>query len=119
VLLRAVWEDLELIAVAAPHLWLRPRLRPEHFYAGEACSDVSRPLRSGVTTVCEAQFFESDLDMRPSRRFGRSRIRCVRGVFARTIMDRGEIRTGLHEGKPEQAFSTDRELLINTKIDTV
>ena len=61
VLLRALWEDLELMP------WLRRIygcarvLRPEHFYAGSLLGCVEG-LRSGVTTLCEHNFLNPNPD---------------------------------------------------------
>ena len=109
VLLRAVWEDLELMP------WLRRIygcarvLRPEHFYAGSLLGCVEA-LRGGVTTVCEHNFLNPNLDcafetIRAIENSG------VRGVFARTIMDRGEIVPDCTKEKPEQAFRQIENLL--------
>jgi 5-methylthioadenosine/S-adenosylhomocysteine deaminase len=89
VLLRAVWEDLPLMP------WLRRIygcarvLRPEHFCAGSLLGCVEA-IRSGVTTVCEHNF------LNPSPECAYETIRAIqdsdlRAVFARTIMDTGEI----------------------------
>ena len=108
VLLRAVWEDLELMP------WLRRIygcarvLRPEHFYAGSLLG-CAESIRSGVTTVCEHNF------LNPSPECGFETIRAIResglrAVFARTIMDSGEIVPACTREKPEQAFQ---------RIDTI
>jgi 5-methylthioadenosine/S-adenosylhomocysteine deaminase len=102
VLLRAVWEDLELMP------WLRRIygcarvLRPEHFYAGSLLGCVEA-LRSGVTTICEHNFLNpsSDCAFETIRAIENSGLR---GVFARTIMDRGEIVPDCTKEKPEAAF---------------
>ncbi|HYT57921.1 MAG TPA: amidohydrolase family protein, partial [Verrucomicrobiae bacterium] len=102
VLLRAVWEDLELMP------WLRRIygcarvLRPEHFYAGSLLGCVEA-IRSGVTTVCEHNF------LNPSAECALETIRAIRdsrlrAVFARTIMDAGEIVPACTKEKPEEAF---------------
>jgi 5-methylthioadenosine/S-adenosylhomocysteine deaminase len=102
VLLRAVWEDLELMP------WLRRIygcarvLRPEHFYAGSLLGCVEA-LRSGVTTICEHNFLNPSPDcafetIRAIENSG------VRGVFARTIMDTGEIVPDCTKETPEAAF---------------
>jgi 5-methylthioadenosine/S-adenosylhomocysteine deaminase len=102
VLLRAVWEDLQLMP------WLRRIygcarvLRPEHFYAGSLLGCVEA-IRSGVTTVCEHNF------LNPSPECALETIRAirdsgVRAVFARTIMDAGEIVPDCTKEKPEEAF---------------
>src|SRR3990167_4997421 len=102
VLLRAVWEDLELMP------WLRRIygcarvLRPEHCYAGSllGCAEA---IRSGVTTVCEHNF------LNPSPDCAFETIRAIqdsglRAVFARTIMDTGEIVPDCVKEKPDAAF---------------
>jgi 5-methylthioadenosine/S-adenosylhomocysteine deaminase len=102
VLLRAVWENLELMP------WLRRVygcarvLRPEHFYAGSLLACVEA-IRSGVTTVCEHNF------LNPTSECAFETIRAIqasglRAVFARTIMDTGEIVPDDTKEKPEEAF---------------
>jgi len=109
VLLRAVWEDLELMP------WLRRIygcarvLRPEHFYAGSLLGCIEA-IRSGVTTVCEHNFlnphpecaFETIRALRDSG---------LRAVFARTIMDTGEIVPDCTKETPEIAFRCIEELV--------
>jgi 5-methylthioadenosine/S-adenosylhomocysteine deaminase len=102
VLLRAVWEDLELMP------WLRHIygcarvLRPEHFYAGSLLGCVES-IRSGVTTVCEHNF------LNPSPECAFETIRAIqdsglRSVFARTVMDTGEIVPDCTKEEADQAF---------------
>src|ERR1700741_3544319 len=55
VLLRAVWEDLELMSWLKRIYGCARVLRPEHFYAGSLLGCVES-IRSGVTTVCEHNF---------------------------------------------------------------
>ena len=109
VLLRAVWEDLELMP------WLRriygcaQVLRPEHFYAGSLLGCVEA-IRSGVTTVCEHNFLNPHPDcaletIRALRDSG------LRAVFARTIMDTGEIVPGCTKETPEVAFRRIEDVL--------
>jgi 5-methylthioadenosine/S-adenosylhomocysteine deaminase len=109
VLLRSVWEDLELIP------WLRRIygcarvLRPEHFYAGSLLGCVEA-IRSGVTTVCEHNF------LNPSPECAFETVRAIqnsglRGVFARTIMDTGELVPDCVKEKPERAFRHIESLL--------
>ena len=109
VLLRAVWEDLELMP------WLRRVygcarvLRPEHFYAGSLLGCIEA-VRSGVTTICEHNF------LNPSADCAFETIRAIensglRGVFARTIMDAGEIVPDCTKEKPQQAFRQIENLL--------
>src|SRR5919108_3092697 len=109
VLLRAVWEDLALLP------WLRriygaaQVLRPEHFYAGTLLGCIEA-IRSGVTTICEHNF----LNPHPECAF--ETIRAIRdsgmrAVFARTIMDTGEMVPDCVKEKPEQAFQRIEALL--------
>jgi len=102
VLLRAVWEDLELMP------WLRRIygcarvLTPEHFYAGSLLGCVEA-IRSGVTTICEHNF------LNPTPECAFETVRAMqdaglRAVFARTIMDTGEIVPDCTKEKSEQAF---------------
>jgi len=115
VLLRAVWEDLPLL------LWLKriygaaQVLRPEHFYAGTMLGCVEA-IQSGVTTLCEHNF----LNPHPECAFETVRaIRAsgLRAIFARTIMDTGEIVPDCVREKPDQAFRHVEEL-IETNKDT-
>ena len=109
VLLRAVWEDLPLLP------WLRriygaaQVLRPEHFYAGTLLGCIEA-IRSGVTVLCEHNFlnphpecaFES---IRAIRESG------LRAVFARTIMDTGEMVPDCVKEKADRAFRHIEELM--------
>jgi 5-methylthioadenosine/S-adenosylhomocysteine deaminase len=113
VLLRAVWENLELMP------WLRRIygcarvLRPEHFYAGSLLGCVEA-IRSGVTTLCEHNF------LNPSPDCAFETIRAIqdsglRAVFARTIMDTGEIVPDCVKEKSEAAFRHIESLLTKHK----
>jgi 5-methylthioadenosine/S-adenosylhomocysteine deaminase len=113
VLLRAVWEDLELMP------WLRRIygcarvLRPEHFYAGSLLGCVES-IKSGVTTVCEHNF------LNPSPGCAFETIRAIedsglRAVFARTIMDTGEIVPDCTKEKSEHAFRHIESVLAKHK----
>ncbi len=111
VLLRAVWEDLELMPWLKRIYGCARVLRPEHFYAGSLLGCVEA-IRSGVTTVCEHNF------LNPSPECGFETIRAikdagVRAVFARTIMDTGEIVPECTKEKPEQAFRRIEEILAH------
>ena len=102
VLLRAVWEDLELMPWLKRIYGCARALRPEHFYAGSLLGCVES-IRSGVTTVCDHNF------LNPSPECAFETIRAIhdsglRAVFARTIMDTGEIVPDCTKEKPEQAF---------------
>ena len=115
VLLRAVWEDLELMP------WLRRIygcarvLRPEHFYAGSLLGCIES-IRSGVTTVCEHNFLNPSADcafetIRAMQKSG------LRAVFARTVMDAGEIVPDCTKEKPEQAFRAIEAILTKHRND--
>jgi 5-methylthioadenosine/S-adenosylhomocysteine deaminase len=102
VLLRAVWEDLELMPWLKRIYGCARTLRPEHFYAGTllGCAEA---IRSGVTTICEHNFLNPDPEcavatLRAMDETG------VRSVFARTIMDSGEIVPECTRESAEVAF---------------
>lgn len=101
-LLRAVWEDLELMSWLTRIYGCARVLTPEHFYAGSllGCAEA---IRSGVTTICEHNFLNPSAEcavetLRALQRSG------LRTVFARTVMDTGEIVPDCTKEKPEQAF---------------
>jgi 5-methylthioadenosine/S-adenosylhomocysteine deaminase len=109
VLLRAVWEDLELMAWLKRIYGAAQVLRPEHFYAGTLLGCVEA-IRSGVTTVCEHNF------LNPSPECAFETVRAMqnsslRSVFARTIMDYGEIVPDCTKETPDQAFRRIEEIL--------
>lgn len=111
VLLRAVWEDLELMPWLKRIYGCARVLRPEHFYAGSLLGCVEA-IRSGVTTVCEHNF------LNPSPECAFETIRALkesglRAVFARTVMDAGEIVPECTKEKPEQAFRRIEEILAS------
>jgi 5-methylthioadenosine/S-adenosylhomocysteine deaminase len=111
VLLRAVWEDLELMPWLKRIYGCARALRPEHFYAGSllGCAEA---IRSGVTTVCEHNFLNPSPEcafetLRAMRAAG------LRSVFARTIMDTGEIVPECTREQPETAFQRIETLLAH------
>jgi len=115
VLLRAVWEDLELMPWLKRIYGCARVLRPEHFYAGSLFGCVEA-IRSGVTTLCEHNF------LNPSPECAFETIRAIkdsglRAVFARTIMDTGEIVPDCTKEKPEQAFRRIEEILAHHARD--
>jgi 5-methylthioadenosine/S-adenosylhomocysteine deaminase len=113
VLLRAVWEDLELMPWLKRIYGCARVLRPEHFYAGSLLGCIEA-IRGGVTTVCEHNF------LNPSAECAFETIRAMqqsglRAVFARTIMNTGEIVPDCTKEKPEQAFRRIEEILARHK----
>jgi 5-methylthioadenosine/S-adenosylhomocysteine deaminase len=109
VLLRAVWEDLELMPWLQRIYGCARVLRPEHFYAGSllGCAET---IRSGVTTVCEHNFLHPSAEcasetLRAMRESG------LRSVFARTVMDTGEIVPECAKEMPDTAFRRIETLL--------
>ena len=109
VLLRAVWEDLELLPWLTRIYGCARVLRPEHFYAGSllGCAEA---IRSGVTTVCEHNF------LNPSAECAAETLRAMRdsglrSVFARTIMDTGDIVPECTKETPGAAFQRIEKLL--------
>jgi 5-methylthioadenosine/S-adenosylhomocysteine deaminase len=109
VLLRAVWEDLELMPWLKRIYGAAQALRPEHFYAGTLLGCVES-IRSGATTVCEHNFLNPSPEcafetVRAMRESG------LRSVFARTIMDSGEIVPDCTKETPDQAFRSIEEIL--------
>src|SRR5919109_394041 len=102
VLLRAVWEDLPLLPWLKRIYGAAQVLRPEHFYAGTTLGCIES-ICSGVTTVCEHNF----LNPHPECAF--ETIRAIResglrAVFARTIMDTGEIVPDCVKEESDRAF---------------
>src|SRR3990170_9034729 len=115
VLLRAVWEDLELMPWLKRIYGCARVLTPEHFYAGSLLGCVEA-IRSGVTTLCEHNF------LNPSPECAFETIRAIResdlrAVFARTIMDTGEIVPDCVKEKPDAAFRHIESLLAKQKGD--
>jgi len=109
VLLRAVWEDLELMPWLKRIYGCARVLTPEHFYTGSLLGCVES-IRSGVTSVCEHNF------LNPGHECASETIRAMqdaglRAVFARTIMDTGEIVPDCTKEKPEEAFRVIEELV--------
>ena len=113
VLLRAVWEDLPLMPWLQRIYGCARVLTPNHFYTGSllGCAEA---IRGGVTTVCEHNF------LNPSPECAVETMRAIqssglRAVFARTIMDSGEIVPDCTKEKPEQAFRQIESLMARYK----
>jgi 5-methylthioadenosine/S-adenosylhomocysteine deaminase len=68
VLLRAVWEDLELMPWLKRIYGCARVLQPEHFYTGSLLGCIEA-IRSGVTTLCEHNFLNR---FAASKKFWRS-----------------------------------------------
>ena len=83
VLLRAVWEDLQLMPWLKRIYGCARVLTPEHFYAGTLLGCVEA-IRSGVTTVCEHNFLNPSAEC-ASETFARCKTPgCVRCSPARS-----------------------------------
>lgn len=113
VLLRAIWEDLPLLPWLKRIYGAARVLRPSHFYAGSllACAES---IKGGVTTLCEHNF----LNPHPECAF--ETIRAIqdsglRSVFARTIMDTGDIVPDCVKESPDQAFGHIEKILATNK----
>jgi 5-methylthioadenosine/S-adenosylhomocysteine deaminase len=109
VLLRALWEDLELMPWLKRIYECARALTPDHFYAGSMLGCIEA-VRSGVTTVCEHNF------LNPSPECAFETLRAIResglrSVFARTIMDRGEIVPDCTKESSDAAFRRIEALL--------
>jgi 5-methylthioadenosine/S-adenosylhomocysteine deaminase len=118
VLLRAVWEDLELMPWLKRVYGCAEVLRPEHFYIGSLLGCVEA-IRSGVTTVCEHNFLNPGPEcafatIRAMRESG------LRSVFARTIMDTGEIVPECTKETADTAFRRIETILAaHSGVDTL
>jgi 5-methylthioadenosine/S-adenosylhomocysteine deaminase len=113
VLLRAVWEDLPLLPWLKRIYGAARVLRPEHFYAGTMLGCIEA-IQSGVTTLCEHNF----LNPHPECAF--ETIRAIhdaglRAVFARTLMDTGEIVPDCVKEDPDHAFRHTEEMIAANK----
>lgn len=109
VLLRAVWEDLPLLPWLERVYGAARALQPDHFYAGSLLGCVEA-IKGGVTTVCEHNFLNPHPEcavetLRAIRESG------LRAVFARTIMDTGEIVPDCVKESSEKAFCHIEDLI--------
>jgi 5-methylthioadenosine/S-adenosylhomocysteine deaminase len=115
VFLRAVWEDLPLFPWLKRIYGVAEVLRPDHLYAGSLLGCLEA-VKGGVTTVCEHNFLNPHPDcasetVRAIRESG------LRAVFARTIMDAGEIVPDCVREKADQAFQLIERLLAENEAD--
>ena len=113
VLLRAVWEDLPLLPWLKRIYGAAQVLLPSHFYAGSRLA-LAESIKSGVTTVCEHNF------LNPHEECAFETIRSIResglhAVFARTIMDTGDIVPDCVREKPDRAFRHIEKILDANK----
>jgi 5-methylthioadenosine/S-adenosylhomocysteine deaminase len=113
VLLRAVWEDLPLLPWLKRIYGAAQVLRPEHFYAGTMLGCIEA-IQTGVTTLCEHNF----LNPQPECAF--ETVRAIRdsglrAVFARTLMDTGDIVPDCVKENSEQAFRHIDEIIAANK----
>ncbi len=109
VLLRAVWEDMPFLAWLKRIYGVAETLNPEHALAGTLLGCLEN-LKGGVTTVCEHNF------LNPGPECAVAAVEAIsqsglRSVFARTIMDTGEIVPDCTKETPETAFARIEELL--------
>lgn len=113
VLLRAVWEDLPLFPWLKRIYGVAEVLRPSHLYAGSLLGCLEA-IKGGVTTVCEHNFLNPHADCASEsvRAIRESRLRAV---FARTIMDAGEVVPHCVREKPDQAFRLIERLLAEQR----
>lgn len=115
VLLRAVWEDLPLLAWLKRIYGVAEALRPEHVRAGTLLGCLES-LKGGVTTVCEHNF------LHPGPGCAAAAVDAIsesglRGVFARTIMDTGEMVPDCTRETPDTAFRRIEELMARHQKD--
>lgn len=101
-LLRATWEDLTLIPWLERVYHTADVLEPEDCYVGSQLG-VAESVRSGVTTILEHQF------LCPSWGHQTATVDAlldsgIRSVYARTIMDRGDIVPESVTESPEDAL---------------
>ena len=102
VLLRAIWEDVPLFPWLKKIYGAAQVLLPGDFYAGTLLGCLES-LKGGVTTICEHNFLNPEPEcaiesVRALRDSG------IRSVFARTIMDTGDIVPDCVKEKPDEAF---------------
>ncbi len=117
VLLRAVWEDLPFLAWLKRIYGVAEALNPEHMRAGTLAGCLEN-LKGGVTTVCEHNFLNPGPECAAAAVDALSRSG-LRGVFARTIMDTGEIVPDCTRETPETAFARIEDLMGRPPADSL
>ena len=113
VLLRAVWEDLPFLAWLKRIYGVAAALNPEHAAAGTLLGCLEN-LKGGVTTVCEHNFLNPGPECAASAADAIEESG-LRAVFARTIMDTGEIVPECTKESPETAFGRIEELMTRKR----
>lgn len=109
VLLRAVWEDMPFLDWLERIYGVARVLNPEHAAAGTLLGCLEN-LKGGVTTVCEHNFLNPGPECAVAAVDAITRSG-LRGVFARTIMDTGEIVPDCTKETPQTAFARIEDLL--------
>ena len=109
VLLRAVWEDMPFLAWLKRIYGVAETLNPEHVLAGTLLGCLEN-LKGGVTTICEHNFLNPGPECAVAAIDAMTQSG-LRGVFARTIMDSGEIVPDCTKETPETAFNRIEELM--------
>lgn len=109
VLLRAVWEDMPFLDWLGRIYGVARVLNPEHAAAGALLGCLEN-LKGGVTAVCEHNF------LNPGPECAAATVDAIaqsglRSVFARTIMDSGEIVPDCTRETPETAFARIEDLM--------
>ena len=115
VLLRAVWEDMPFLAWLKRIYGVAEALNPEHVRAGTLLGCLEN-LKGGVTTVCEHNFLNPDAECAAAAVDAISESG-LRGVFARTVMDTGEIVPDCTRETPETAFNRIEDLMARQRGD--
>jgi 5-methylthioadenosine/S-adenosylhomocysteine deaminase len=113
VLLRAIWEDVALFPWLKKIYGAAQVLSPADFYAGTLLGCLES-LKGGVTTICEHNFLNPhpDCAIETVRALSDAGIR---SVFARTIMDTGEIVPECVKEKPDEAFKLVEALVTEAR----
>ncbi len=108
-LLRATWEDLSLMPWLEKVYGAADAMRPQDCYIGTQIG-AAEAIRSGVTTLCEHQFLS------PTHEHTTATIDALldsglRTVYARTIMDKGDIVPDSVTEDPKTALGTVERIL--------